>query len=166
MTVKRIARHALAAVILALSVAAPAAAGDLKADIEKVTALHAYQSGDYATARRILRPLADQGDAVAQSRLGDLYARGQGVSQDYVAAVSWYRKAADQGAADAQSSLGFRYSLGEGVPQDYVLAHMWLNLSAAKGDEYAAKARDMVAAKMTPQQIAEAQKMAREWKPK
>ena len=88
------------------------------------------------------------------------------MSQDYVAAVSWYRKAADQGAADAQSSLGFRYSLGEGVPQDYVLAHMWLNLSAAKGDEYAAKARDMVAAKMTPSQILKALSLASSWRPK
>jgi TPR repeat protein len=90
-----------------------------------------------------------------------------------VAAASWYRKAADQGHAGAQYQLGYMYANGWGVPQDYILAHMWCNLSAArtsdvsgKGDRRAAKIRDEVAAKMTPAQIAEAQKLAREWKPK
>lgn len=77
----------------------------------------------------------------------------------------WFRKAADQGNALAQSYLGALYFNGEGVPQDYVIAHMWLNLGAAGGEDYAAEWRNMVAAKMTPAQIAEAQKLAREWKP-
>jgi uncharacterized protein len=58
------------------------------------------------------------------------------------------------------------YRTGGGVPQDYVIAHMWFNLAAASGDKDAVKARDVVAAKMAPTQIAEAQKLAREWKPK
>ena len=58
------------------------------------------------------------------------------------------------------------YDNGEGVPQDYVTAHMWFNLAAASGNKDAVKARDIVAAQMTPAQIAEAQKLAREWKPK
>jgi len=58
------------------------------------------------------------------------------------------------------------YYKGEGVPQDYVKAHMWVNLAGAKGDEEAIKARDSIAERMTPAQIAEAQKLAREWKPK
>ena len=58
------------------------------------------------------------------------------------------------------------YGEGKGVPQDYVRAHMWWNLAAAKGNAVAVKNRDKVAAKMTSTQIAEAQKLAREWKPK
>jgi uncharacterized protein len=58
------------------------------------------------------------------------------------------------------------YGAGLGVPQDYALAHMWVNLAAAGGHKDAVKNRDIVAAKMTPAQIAEAQKLAREWKPK
>ena len=86
--------------------------------------------------------------------------------QDFAAARSWYRKAAEQGLAKAQLNLGVMYANGRGVPQDYVQAHMWWNLSAAQGDADATKNRDIVAAKMTPAQIAEAQKLAREWKPK
>jgi TPR repeat protein len=93
-----------------------------------------------------------------------MYANGQGVPQDYAEAVRWYRKAADQGLAHAQFNLGARYVQGQGVPQDYVSAHMWLSLSAAQNNNDATKFRDMIAAKMTPAQIAEAQKLAREWK--
>jgi TPR repeat protein len=82
--------------------------------------------------------------------------------------VSWYRKAAEQGNAKAQNNLGIIYATGKGVPQDYVIAHMWFNLAAVSGDksDNAAENRDKAAAKMTPAQVAEAQKLAREWKPK
>jgi hypothetical protein len=76
-----------------------------------------------------------------------------------------YRLAADQGDASGQTKLGAMYGNGQGVPQDYVLAHMWFNLSAAQGDQLGAKNRDIVAQRMTPAQLAEAQKLAREWKP-
>ena len=118
---------------------------------------------DYALALLWYRKAADQGYADAQTRLGILYNYGEGVTQDYVQAAAWYRKAAEQGNPQAQAHLGLLYDKGQGVPQDYVQAHMWLNLAAAGGD---AKIRDRVAAKMTPAQIAEAQKLAREWKPK
>ena len=77
-----------------------------------------------------------------------------------------YRRAAEQGYAGAQSNLGFMYGKGRGVPLDYVQAHMWLNLATKQGIERARKARDELAKKMTPAQIAEAQRLAREWKPK
>jgi uncharacterized protein len=80
--------------------------------------------------------------------------------------VKWFRKAADQGNALAQLSLGGMYANGRGVPQDYILAHMWYNLTAAQGDQDAIKNRDLIAGNMTPAQIAEAQRLAREWKPK
>jgi len=56
--------------------------------------------------------------------------------------------------------------LGKGVPQDFVEGHKWINLSATQGDKKAAKTRDTIAKKMTPAQIAEAQRLAREWKSK
>jgi TPR repeat protein len=75
----------------------------------------------------------------------------------------WYRLAAEQGHAHAQGDLGVMYYKGWGVPKDYVLAYMWFILAAAQGDEEAVKLRDIVAGRMTPAQIAEAQRMAWEW---
>ena len=77
-----------------------------------------------------------------------------------------YRVGAEKGDASAQFSLGFMYELGQGVPQDYVQAYMWFNLAAAQGTRGAAEWREHIAARMTPAQIAEAQKLASEWKPK
>jgi len=107
-----------------------------------------------------LRRLADQGDAQAQYNLG------LGVAQDYQEAVRWYRLAAEQGHASGQFSLGAMYTAGQGVPKDYVLAHMWLNLAAAKGGKEAVKMRDLLEKNMTPAQLAEAQRLAGEWRPK
>jgi hypothetical protein len=117
------------------------------------------------------RKAADQGNALAQSNLGLLYASGHGAPQDYTQAAMWYRKAADQGLVEAQYNLGMMYYNGRSVPEDYALAYMWLNLAASRAVDTeirdgAIKARDLVAAKMTPDQIAEAQRMAREWVPK
>ncbi len=126
----------------------------------------AYERGDYATALRLFRQLADQGHAKAQFNLGYMYNKGQGVPLDYAVAVRWLRKAADQGDAWAQVKLGLVYEEGQGVTQDYVQAHMWYNLSAAKGNYIAREAHDILAEQMTPAQVAEAQKLAREWKPK
>ncbi len=151
-----------ATVMLALVVvlvAAPAWA-DFKAGAE------AYQRGDYATALKEWRPLAEQGDAGAQFNLGVMYDDGRGVPQDDAEAVRGYRRAAEQGYAEAQFNLGLMYLKGRGVPQACVQAHMWVNLAAAQGIEDARKARDLLAEQMTPAQIAEAQRLAREWKPK
>ena len=73
--------------------------------------------------------------------------------------------AADQGDADAQSKLGVAYYAGHGVPKDFAEAHKWFNLSAAAGHPKAGETRDLVAKEMTPEQVAEAQRLAREWKP-
>ena len=114
------------------------------------------------------RLAAEQGDASAQFDLGLRYATGRGVPKDETEAVRWYRLAADQGNADAQGNLGIMYANGRGVPQDDVAAHMWFDLAAAQPSTYRAfhaKGRDDVAKGMTPEQIAEAQRLAREWKP-
>jgi TPR repeat protein len=168
----------------------------------------AYQKGKYATALQLVRPLADEGDARAESLLGLLYYRGRGVPQDYTAAVTWFRRAAGRGDATAQLYLGIMYSEGQGVPQDHaeaakwylraadqdeplaqynlgllysgdevterdnVRAYMWLNLAAAHfpaSDSRRVTAvaqRELLSNRMTQDQIAEAQRLAREWKPK
>jgi TPR repeat protein len=108
-------KHVIAAIILVLGFAVPAAAGPLE------DADAALKRRDYANAMRLIRPLAEQGDA------------------------------------NAQYNLGVFYDNGLGVPQDKVVAYMWFNMSAAQGREGARR--------MTPAQIAEAQKLAREWKP-
>ena len=87
-------------------------------------------------------------------------------SGNYNTAVRLFRALADQGDSQAQYNLGIIYANGRGVPQSYVLAHMWLNLSAAQGDADADAARDELAKSMSAAQIAEAQKMASEWKGK
>ncbi len=93
----------------------------------------AYFRGDYATALKEIRPLAEQGDASAQFNLGQMYRSGRGVPQDYNEAVRWYRRAAEQGQAEAQFGLGVLYRTGEGVPQDYVEAMGWFRQAAASG---------------------------------
>ena len=131
----------------------------------------AYQYGhgvmsDHAVAASWFRKAANQGLAAAQLSLGVLYENGVGVPQDFASAASWYRKAAEQGDTAAQLNLGVMYENGWGVAQNYVIAHMWFILSAATGDGDAARNRNIGAAKMTPEQIAEAHRLAGEWKPK
>jgi hypothetical protein len=187
--------------LLALGLFGAAIAGPLE------DGLTAYQDGDYAEALRLWRPLANQGNAIAQAelgvmytygrgvpqndaqavawlskaaaqgnawgegRLGQMYLNGQGVQRDYAQAHMWLRKGAEQGDSLSQDSLGYLYETGKGVPQDYIQAHMWYNLAAsdtqdAAVSETASQMRDLVAAKMTPAQVAEAQRLAREWRPK
>ena len=110
---------------------------------------------------------AEAGDADAQYNLGGMYDTGLGVAQDKAEAVRWHRLAADQRNVGSQFSLGTIYADGRGVPQDDVQAHMWFNLSASRatgivGSE-AVRSRDEVANRLTPDQRAEAQRLAREW---
>jgi TPR repeat protein len=189
--------------MLSCTLLSPAIAGPLEEGIA------AYHGADYTNALRLLRPLANQGNAFAQSQLGVMYAEGRGLPQDYEEAIKWYRKAAeqgntfaqsqlgvmyaeglglpqdyseaikwyrkaaDQGDASAQFNLGLVYEHGKGVPQDYVQAHKWANLAASRSlasqtelRANAVKLRDFIAEKMTAAQIAEAQRLASEWKPK
>ncbi len=167
----------------------------------------AFQKADYATALRMAKPLAEEGDPRAEALLGQMYYRGRGVGQDDREAATWFRRAADkgdptaqfflggmysegrgvpqdfkesskwyeraavQGDGQAQYNLGLAYARGEGVTQDVVKAHMWFNLSAARltdprGRAAATKNRDQVAGEMSSDQLAQAQKLARDWKPR
>ena len=187
-------RAMLAAWLMLAAIAGNAFAGPFE------DAFAAYDTQDYATAYRLFRPLADSGSARAQTAVGIMYAKGQGVPQNNVEAVKWYRLAAptegtrrpnllSRGCTKravvyrramlrqqagivvlptswAQTNLGVKYARGQGVPQDYITAYMWFDLSAAQGDQAAVSDRDAAARRMTPAQIAEAQKLVREWKPK
>jgi uncharacterized protein len=164
--------------------------------------MDANEREDYATALREWRPLAEQGDALAQYNLGLLYRKGRGVPQDdvqarqwyakaaaqgqakaqyhlgtlyfngeggpkdYQQALRWFRLAADQGEALAQTKIAIMYDDGQGVPHDLVQAYKWYSLAATNGDKPAPILRDLLAKQMTPAQIAAAQKLASEWKPK
>lgn len=112
----------------------------------------------------------EQGIAMAQLALGMMYDIGRGVPQNDAEAVRWYRLAGEQGSAAAQHNLGIMYRQGRGVPQDYVEAHMWLNLAASRESGPKAKSfaedRNTIAVRMTPQQISEAQRLARDWNAK
>ena len=124
--------------------------------------LAAAQSGDYATARRIWTPLAEQGHSTAAYNLGTMYIFGHGVSPDDKIALKWHSLAAEHGHLPAMTSLGWKYATGGVVKKDRVRAHMWWNIAAASGYKNAVKARDKIEKKMTPAQIAEAKKLARE----
>ena len=110
-----------------------------------------------------LRAKAEQGDSISQFELGLAYETGRGVPEDGIEAARWYRLAAEQGVARAQANLGFMYANGEGVPEDDVLAYMWWNLAAAQGYENAQSNKDTIEEQMTREQIAEAQRLSREW---
>ncbi len=105
----------------------------------------------------------------AHYNLGVMYQNGLGTQPDAVEAAQWYRQAADQGLADAQFNLGEMYASGEGVQRDYTVAHMWVALAVAQASGEVAvtyrRALSGIEARMTSEQIAEAQRLAREWKP-
>jgi TPR repeat protein len=108
------------------------------------------------------RAIAEEGDAQAQCLLGLSYA-SLGVPEDDTEAVRWYRKAAEQGFIKARDLLGLSYGDGKGVPEDVVTAYMWWNLASAQGDEDSKLRKDELTERMTREQIAESQKMSREW---
>lgn len=85
--------------------------------------------------------------------------------KDYAEAVKWSHKAANQGDVDAQFRLGMCYNAGEGVTKDLVEAAKWWNLASAQGEKLAKRNLFVIEQKMTPEQIAEAQQLAREFQP-
>ena len=110
-----------------------------------------------------LRQSAEEGNADAQSNLGDLYFSGKRVSANKAEATKWYLKASEQGDAEGQLLLATMYYLGSGVSVDYVAAYMWCNLALTQGEEHAKIGIGEISAEMTEEQIAEAQNLSREW---
>jgi TPR repeat protein len=132
-----------------------------------------YASGDGvdrnpAEAAAWFRKAADQALPEAESELGNCYLEGTGVPTDIPEGLKWTRRAAEQGFAAAQNTLGLCYSKGTGVTKDYVEAYKWFNLAAAKGGELGNDARVNLAMAerfLTPEQVAEGQRLARDFQP-
>ena len=128
-----------------------------------------HERGDVAGIQW-LEMAAEKGDPDALYKLGRIYYLGHRTAQDHGQALKCFRDLAEKGQPEGQFHLGVMYYKGESVPQDFVLAHNWINLAASRttGDEAdrARRLRDRVAEAMTREQIAEAQRIARQWKPK
>jgi TPR repeat protein len=143
--------------------------GDAKAQYELGRAFFSGALGvakDEAEAVKWFRKAAEQNVADAQFSLGVCYANGQGVTKDDAEAVKWFRKAAEQNLADAQYNLGVCYDSGEGVAKDQVEAYKWWLLAAGQGNDDAKHNMTIVENKMTREQIAEGQRLARDFKPR
>ena len=154
-------RHLTTTICLTIAVLLGSAGVSWGADFQK--GLTAVKSGDFATALREWKPLADQGHGRAQNGMGVMHATGKGVPRNYKTAVKWFKLSAKNGDMRGQNSLGVMYEKGQGVIQDYVRAHMWLNIAASSvNSKNASKNRDIVAKRMTPADISTAQKLARE----
>jgi len=121
--------------------------------------------------RASLRERAEKGDPEAQFNLAKNYEAGRGgLKKDYAEARRWYLRAAEQGDPFAQASLALLFRFGKGVAQDYVEAYKWFYLAAShttgSDQESILELRDSTAARMTAEQVAEAARLARDWKPK
>ena len=129
----------------------------------------AYARQYYPLSARIFLSLAEQGDPRAQTYIGVMYLRGQGVPQNFDAAAYWLHLASETGLPTAQYFLGLMYDKGQGVAQDFVLAHAWLNIAVAHAEPKLRRRwvliRDAIASKMSEAQLAEARRLAYEWRP-
>jgi hypothetical protein len=108
---------------------------------------------------------AEGGHPGAQFNVGVAYQTGSHVAQDSAAAAAWFSRAAAQGHPAARVNLAVMYSSGAGVAKDFVRAYMWADLAASAGEPAGAKLRDSLKSMMTSDQIIEAQRASREWKP-
>ena len=119
----------------------------------------AFHNGDYAKAKRLLMPLAREGNAVAERDIGLMYFGGNGLAHDSHEAVKWFLLSARHGQIGGQVSLGIAYAVGEGVERNLALAYVWFSAAASQraGRTVAAKYRDHVAAELTPDQLQRAQ---------
>ncbi len=97
----------------------------------------AIEKGDLHTAFNLVKPLAEQGNVLAQSLLGAMYHDGEVVQQDYQQAAKWFQKAAEQGNVDAQVRLGLMYGLGEDVKRNHKQAKIWFGKACKNGDQKA-----------------------------
>jgi len=146
-----------AAALVLLLTTGPALAGALEDGVA------AYGKGDFATAAKLWKQSADEGNAAAQNNLGILYDLGKGVARDDGKALEWFHKSADQGFARAQFNLGRKYDNGEGIERDPVTAYMWFLLAAAGGNKAFAHTRNKIAKTLSPEQREQAKARARSW---
>lgn len=122
-------RYFLSTLVILMSLQAVTASAQ---DFDK--GARAYNRGDYAAALREFLTLAEQGNVHSQYNLGQMYRKGQGVSQDFAKAANFYRLAAEQNFAQAQTALGLIYTKGLSVPQDFAEAVKWFRRAAEQGE--------------------------------
>jgi TPR repeat protein len=132
------------AVIVACAVACLAApiarGGTTEEDFRQ--GLAAFNTGDYASALRLWRPLAERDEPRSEAGIGFMYHRGLGVAVDDREAAVWLRRAAEHGQAEGQLMLGFLFYYGRGVPQSFVRAYAWCELAETDGNADATLCRD------------------------
>ena len=125
---------------------------------------------NYVEAAQWYRLAAVQGDLDAHDALGLMYMNGLGVNRDHVEAVRLFRLPASRRIGTAQANLGIMYANGWGIPRDNVVALMWLRLAGGQSNvvdrDRIVATGDAVAAGMTAEQVAEAQRRVRDWTPK
>lgn len=137
-------------------------------DMTMLASCYEYGNGvkqDAAEALKLYRQAAERGYRVAQIHLGFCYKNGEGCTTNEVEAVKWFRKAAEQNDPLGQYMVGFSHQYGKGVASNLVEAHKWLDLSAAQDYDLAKKTKSEIAQQMTKEQLAEAQRLTREFKP-
>jgi TPR repeat protein len=165
--------HTVLAALTALLLVVPpvAAQSSLEADMQGAAA--AYERKDMASAAQLWKIWAERGNAEARTLLGAMYWSGEGVPRDHHEAARLYLLAANQGYARAQNNIGFMLGFGEGVPpHDDIEAYKWLTLAieryTSRNEDRLDQAKKDLAtltARMTPAEIAEAERRAQAWKP-
>ena len=145
----------LSLILLVYALAIPPVAADFKAGLD------AYEKGDFAGARREWTPLAEQGMAEAQYNLGLIHQHGKGLAADAAVAFDWYLRAAEGGYLRARYRVAEMYEAGLGTRQDLIQAHLWYNLAGQERYLDSRKRRKRVAKKLTPEQLALADMLAR-----
>lgn len=121
--------------------------------------IEAHDNGDYETALRKLKPLADNGNPEAQYYMGNMYSNSDSVLHDYQESAKWYRFAAEQEHAESQFCLGLMYSIGYGVSPDMVFVYKWYKLAQLNGHIITGKIINKVKKQMTPEQIKQAEEL-------
>jgi len=122
-----------------------------------------FYDEDFANAAGCFLKAAQQGDAEAQFGLGNMLVEGQGIPRDEQQAALWFRKAAELGFAPAQVNLGVMYTQGQGVERNLVEAHKWFNIAGGAVDEEGMDLREVVEEQMTPAEISESMRLAKDW---
>jgi TPR repeat protein len=122
-----------------------------------------FYDNDYPNAARCFINAAALGNAEAQFSLGNMYAEGHGIPQDDQQSLALFRKAAEQGFAPAQVNLGVMYTQGQGVERNLVEAHKWFNIAGGAVNEEGIDLREVVEEQMTPDEISEAMRLAKDW---
>ena len=145
-------RRLVLAAILGLGLAPTAAA-----DFEQGAA--ALEIGDYATAYREFRPLAERGHQDAQFALGEMYRNGAGVPQDDAQAFAWFRRAAEGGHTESQTVVGLFHAYGVGTERDAFQAYFWFSLAAIRANPVAETNRDKMARLLSAAERAEADRL-------